>query len=136
MYPIAQRLLEVVGADCRQRSRRRVGARRRTHDELLAAGGFYAELYDIQFGEHATALADDARVWQRRVHSCRRCSRCPQRSIRKCSFTLATICGSVSLSAVSISTVHSENVLDRLRRSLSSSLASPGPEIQNSSGCH
>jgi len=30
---------------------------RGTHDELLAAGGFYAELYDIQFGEHATALA-------------------------------------------------------------------------------
>jgi ATP-binding cassette subfamily B protein len=30
---------------------------RGTHDELLAAGGFYAELYDIQFGEHASALA-------------------------------------------------------------------------------
>jgi ABC-type multidrug transport system fused ATPase/permease subunit len=30
---------------------------RGTHDELLAAGGFYAELYDIQFGEHTTALA-------------------------------------------------------------------------------
>jgi ATP-binding cassette, subfamily B, bacterial len=30
---------------------------RGTHDELLAAGGFYAELYHIQFGEHATALA-------------------------------------------------------------------------------
>jgi ATP-binding cassette, subfamily B, bacterial len=30
---------------------------RGTHDELLAAGGFYAELYNIQFGEHATALA-------------------------------------------------------------------------------
>ena len=28
-----------------------------THDELLAAGGFYAELYKIQFGEAATALA-------------------------------------------------------------------------------
>jgi ABC-type multidrug transport system fused ATPase/permease subunit len=24
---------------------------RGTHDELLAAGGFYAELYKIQFGE-------------------------------------------------------------------------------------
>ena len=32
-------------------------AERGTHDELLAAGGFYAELYNIQFGEHATALA-------------------------------------------------------------------------------
>ena len=30
---------------------------RGTHDELLAAGGFYAELYDIQFGEPAPALA-------------------------------------------------------------------------------
>jgi ATP-binding cassette, subfamily B, bacterial len=30
---------------------------RGNHDELLAAGGFYAELYNIQFGEHATALA-------------------------------------------------------------------------------
>jgi ATP-binding cassette, subfamily B, bacterial len=30
---------------------------RGTHDELLAAGGFYAELYNIQFGEHATASA-------------------------------------------------------------------------------
>jgi ATP-binding cassette, subfamily B, bacterial len=28
-----------------------------THDELLAAGGFYAELHNIQFGEPATALA-------------------------------------------------------------------------------
>ena len=26
---------------------------RGTHDELLAAGGFYAELYNIQFGEQA-----------------------------------------------------------------------------------
>jgi subfamily B ATP-binding cassette protein MsbA len=30
---------------------------RGTHDELLAAGGFYAELYNIQFGAHATAAA-------------------------------------------------------------------------------
>jgi ATP-binding cassette, subfamily B, bacterial len=30
---------------------------RGTHDELLAAGGFYAELHNIQFGEHATAAA-------------------------------------------------------------------------------
>jgi subfamily B ATP-binding cassette protein MsbA len=30
---------------------------RGTHDELLAAGGFYAELDNIQFGEHATATA-------------------------------------------------------------------------------
>jgi ABC-type multidrug transport system fused ATPase/permease subunit len=30
---------------------------RGTHDELLAVGGSYAELYNIQFGEHATALA-------------------------------------------------------------------------------
>ena len=26
-----------------------------THDELLAAGGFYAELYNIQFGEQGIA---------------------------------------------------------------------------------
>ena len=32
-------------------------AERGTHDELLAAGGFYAELHDIQFGEPAPALA-------------------------------------------------------------------------------
>jgi subfamily B ATP-binding cassette protein MsbA len=30
-------------------------AERGTHDELLAAGGFYAELHDIQFGEQAAA---------------------------------------------------------------------------------
>jgi subfamily B ATP-binding cassette protein MsbA len=30
---------------------------RGTHDELIAAGGFYSELYDIQHGEHANALA-------------------------------------------------------------------------------
>jgi ATP-binding cassette subfamily B protein len=30
---------------------------RGTHDELLAAGGFYAELYNIQFGEPAAATA-------------------------------------------------------------------------------
>ena len=28
-----------------------------THDELLAAGGFYAELHSIQFGEPAVAAA-------------------------------------------------------------------------------
>jgi ATP-binding cassette, subfamily B, multidrug efflux pump len=28
-----------------------------THDELLAAGGFYAELYNIQFGEPPAAAA-------------------------------------------------------------------------------
>ena len=58
-----------------------------------------------------------------------------QRSIRKCSFTFATICGSVSLSTVSISTVRPDNVLDRLRRSLSSSFASPGPKIRRALGC-
>ena len=30
---------------------------RGTHDELLAAGGFYAELHSIQFGEPAVAAA-------------------------------------------------------------------------------
>ena len=30
---------------------------RGTHGELIAAGGFYSELYDIQHGEHANALA-------------------------------------------------------------------------------
>ena len=30
---------------------------RGTHDELLAAGGFYAELHSIQFGEPALAAA-------------------------------------------------------------------------------
>jgi subfamily B ATP-binding cassette protein MsbA len=30
---------------------------RGTHDELIEAGGFYSELYDIQHGEHANALA-------------------------------------------------------------------------------
>jgi ABC-type multidrug transport system fused ATPase/permease subunit len=29
---------------------------RGTHDELMTAGGFYAELYGIQFGEPALAL--------------------------------------------------------------------------------
>jgi len=32
-------------------------AERGTHDELLAAGGFDAELYNIQFGEPAPAVA-------------------------------------------------------------------------------
>ena len=58
-----------------------------------------------------------------------------QRSIRRCSFTLAIICRSGSLSAVSMSSVRSENTLDRLRRSSNSSLASPGPKIRRASGC-
>jgi subfamily B ATP-binding cassette protein MsbA len=32
-------------------------AERGTHDELLAAGGFYAELYNIQFGDQVAATA-------------------------------------------------------------------------------
>ena len=58
----------------------------------------------------------------------------PQRTIPKCSFTFATTCGLVSLSAVSMSTVHSDNALNRLRRSFNSSFASPGPNIRRASG--
>ena len=57
----------------------------------------------------------------------------PQRAIPKCSFTFATICGSVSLSVVSMPMVRSECAVERRRRSLSSSLASPGPKIKSSS---
>jgi hypothetical protein len=41
----------------------------------------------------------------------------------------------LSLSVVSTPTIRSESALERLRRSLSSSLASPGPKIRRASTC-
>jgi ABC-type multidrug transport system fused ATPase/permease subunit len=32
-----------------------------THDELLAAGGFYAELFNIQFGEEGLVATSEGR---------------------------------------------------------------------------
>jgi hypothetical protein len=66
-------------------------------------------------------------------HGGRQRVRTSQRAIPKCSFTLATICGSVSLSVVSTPMLRSECALERPSRSLSSSLASPGPRIKSSS---
>jgi ATP-binding cassette, subfamily B, bacterial len=54
---IAHHLATIVRADTIFVVKDAQLAERGTHDELLAAGGFYAELYDIQFGEPAPALA-------------------------------------------------------------------------------
>jgi hypothetical protein len=55
------RFLSIPGDDRARRHHlrreRHTTDRAGTHDELLAAGGFYAGLYNIQFGEPATALA-------------------------------------------------------------------------------
>jgi len=62
------------------------------------------------------------------------CRRPRSRAIPKCSFTFATICGSVSVSVVSMPTMRSHSPLERPMRSLSCSLASPGPKIRRASG--
>ena len=54
---IAHHLATIVRADTIFVVKDAQLAERGTHDELLAAGGFYAELYNIQFGEPAPALA-------------------------------------------------------------------------------
>ena len=54
---IAHHLATIVRADTIFVVKDAQLAERGTHDELLAAGGFYAELYNIQFGESAPALA-------------------------------------------------------------------------------
>ncbi|MEQ1573399.1 MAG: ABC transporter ATP-binding protein [Vicinamibacterales bacterium] len=51
---IAHHLATIVKADMIFVVKDHQLTERGTHDELLAAGGFYAELYDIQFGEQAT----------------------------------------------------------------------------------
>ena len=54
-----------------------------------------------------------------------------QLTMPKCSFTFATICGSVSLSTVSISTVHPVNAFDRLRRFLQFQFGLTRPEDED-----
>jgi subfamily B ATP-binding cassette protein MsbA len=54
---IAHHLATIMGANIIFVVKDNQLTERGTHDELLAAGGFYAELYNIQFGEHATAAA-------------------------------------------------------------------------------
>jgi subfamily B ATP-binding cassette protein MsbA len=54
---IAHHLATIVRADTIFVVKDAQLAERGTHDELLAAGGFYAELCNIQFGESAPALA-------------------------------------------------------------------------------
>jgi len=53
---IAHHLASVVRADAIFVVRDHQLVERGTHAELLAAGGFYADLYKIQFGEAAPAL--------------------------------------------------------------------------------
>jgi len=54
---IAHHLATIMRADTIFVVRDHQLAERGTHDELLAAGGFYAELYNIQFGERSPAAA-------------------------------------------------------------------------------
>ena len=54
---IAHHLATIVRADAIFVVKDTQLAERGTHDELLAAGGFYAESYNIQFGEPAPAVA-------------------------------------------------------------------------------
>ena len=52
---IAHHLTTILGADIIFVVKNHQLAERGTHEELLAAGGFYAELYNIQFAEPAAA---------------------------------------------------------------------------------
>jgi subfamily B ATP-binding cassette protein MsbA len=52
---IAHHLTTILGADIIFVVRDHRLAERGTHEQLLAAGGFYAKLYNIQFGEEAAA---------------------------------------------------------------------------------
>ena len=54
---IAHHLATIVRADAIFVVKDTQLAERGTHDELLAAGGFHAESYNIQFGEPAPAVA-------------------------------------------------------------------------------
>src|SRR6185503_3807721 len=65
---IAHHLTTILGADIIFVVRDHRLAERGTHEQLLAAGGFYAKLYNIQFGEEAAAgggLGAGARRLQR-----------------------------------------------------------------------
>ena len=52
---IAHHLATIVRADAIFVVKDSQLAERGTHDELLAAGGFYSAMYNIQFGEPALA---------------------------------------------------------------------------------
>jgi ATP-binding cassette subfamily B protein len=54
---IAHHLATIVRADAIFVVKDSQLAERGTHDELLAAGGFYSAMYNIQFREPAPALA-------------------------------------------------------------------------------
>lgn len=64
---VAHRLSTVRNADCILVMRDGRLIEKGTHDELLAAGGFYAELYESQFA--TVAHPSDADVVSRRQHS-------------------------------------------------------------------
>jgi subfamily B ATP-binding cassette protein MsbA len=53
---IAHHLATILGADIIFVVKDHQLAERGTHEQLMAAGGFYAELYNIQFGEQAAAV--------------------------------------------------------------------------------
>ena len=60
---IAHHLATILGADIIFVVKDHQLAERGTHEELLAAGGFYAELYNIQFGEQAAVVEQAAVIY-------------------------------------------------------------------------